>query len=482
MSEKIITRFAPSPTGNPHLGSLRNALYSWLVARQSGGKFLLRIEDTDRKRLKEESADQIIEMLKWTGLDWDEDVVYQSDRKGVYREYAEKLVETGKAYYCFCSPEDLQNMRKEQLEKGLKPGYDGRCARLTLDEVNKKIKDGLPKAIRFKMPDGGEIEGVDIIKGRVVFQAESQEDFIILKADGYPTYHLASVVDDHLFGVNYVLRSEEWLSSLPKHIKIYEALGWSLPRFAHLPLILAPDKSKLSKRHGAVSVFDFRNEGILPEALINFVLLLGWHPKKGDEQEIFSRDEMLEKFRLDDVQTSPAIFDREKLEWINGVYIRKLSLSKLADLSKPFFERAGIDIGDRDLEKIVSLEQQRIRKLTEIPEKVSFVFQLPEYESDLLVWKKSDKKNTKKALSDLYVWLESIPEEKWNKEYLEDNIKTKIEENGWGMGDVLWPMRVALTGMRHSPGPFECADVLGREETLRRIKQAGEKLSSEYDK
>ncbi len=414
MAEKIITRFAPSPTGNPHLGSLRNALYSWLVARQSGGKFLLRIEDTDRKRLKEESADQIIEMLRWTGLDWDDDVIYQSERKDVYREYAEKLVEEDRAYYCFCSPEDLEKMRKEQLEKGLKPGYDGRCRQLTSEEVKEKIDQGLPKAIRFKMPKDGTIEGVDIIKGRVVFQAESQEDFVILKADGYPTYHLASVVDDHLFGVNYILRSEEWLSSLPKHIKIYEALGWGLPRFAHLPLILAPDKSKLSKRHGAVSVFDFRDEGILPEALLNFVLLLGWHPKKGDEQEIFSKDEMLEKFKLEDVQTSPAIFDREKLEWINGVYIRKLSLDRLADLSKPFFEKQGIDIGDRNLEKIVSLEQERVRKLSEIPERVIFIFQFPEYEPDLLIWKKSDKENTKKALSDLYVWLESIPQEKWN--------------------------------------------------------------------
>ncbi len=474
-NEKVITRFAPSPTGNPHLGSLRNALYAWLVARKTGGKFLLRIEDTDRKRLKQESSEQILKMLEWVGIDWDDELVYQSDRKEIYKKYADTLLQDKKAYFCFCQEDRLEEMRKKQAEEGKQIGYDGKCLTLSEDEIKQNIDKGIPYAIRFKMPDE-DIVFEDVVKGEVRFKSGTQEDFVILKADGFPTYHFASVVDDYLQGINCVIRSDEWLSSVPKHISLYKALGWNQPKFAHLPLILAPDKSKLSKRHGSVSVFDFKNQGFLPQALINFVLLLGWHPKKGDEQEIFTIEEMIDKFSLTDVQLSPAIFDKDKLEWINSVYIKNSSLDYLADLTLPFFEEKNIDLSEFDLKKIIYLVQDRVRKLSDIPDEVEFLFNLPDYDGDMLIWKKSDKENTQKNIDFLLQWIEEIDENSWNRQYLEDFIKSKISDNGLGVGDVLWPMRVALTGMKNSPGPFECADALGKEKTIYRLELARKKL------
>ncbi len=471
MPKKIITRFPPSPTGFVHVGSLRTALYNYLFAQKNKGKFLLRIEDTDQERIIAGAVENLIGTLNQFGLHWDnKKPMIQSKRLDQYQKAAQKLAQDNKAYYCFCSKERLDGLRKIQQQKGLPPMYDGCCQNLPQEKTKAKLETKESHVIRFKMPKTGQTEFIDLIRGKVIFDNKLMDDPIILKSDGFPTYHLASVVDDHEMEISHVIRGEEWLSSTPKHVRIYQALGFEIPAFAHLPLLLNPDRSKLSKRQGDVAVEDFLKNGYLPEALLNFVLLLGWNP--GTNQEIFSLAEMIKSFSLEKVNKSGAVFDTQKLDWLNGYYIRGKSLPELAKLTRPYFAQAGIKTDLKYLEKVVATERERIKKLSEIVKATEFFFKPPEYDVKLLLWKKVGEKATVDNLKILTEKLEGIPEKKWHQKNLEKEIIDLIKEKKIGVGDMLWPMRVALTGRQASPGPYEVAEVLGKAESLNRVKKA----------
>jgi glutamyl-tRNA synthetase len=513
LNSKIRVRFAPSPTGDPHIGNIRSALFNWLFARHFNGEFILRIEDTDKNRAIEGSLEKILENLKWLGLNYDKNPYIQSERLDIYKKYVEKLLKEEKAYYCFCSSERLEKMRKEQTEKKQAPKYDRKCLSLTKEEIEKNLKEKIPYTVRLKIPEG-ETKFKDLIRGEVSFQNKEIDDQILLKSDGFPTYHLANVVDDHLMEISHVIRGEEWISSAPKHIILYKTFGWEPPKFAHLPIILGPDKSKLSKRHGAVSVLEYRGQGYLPDALINFMVLLGWNPKT--EQEIFSREELIKQFSLDKVQKSSAVFDIKKLDWINGQYIRKIDLDKLTEMCIPYLEKAGLietknspaqilparlAFGDSKtngqskkcggqefkieqtgeeidfdyLKKVIALEQERMKKISEIPELVGFVFtDKLNYKPELLKWKKMDYKAIYDSLTLSQEKIYKISEKTFFKENIEKSLREIIKNNQVKLntGELLWPLRAALTGLKFSPGPFEVAEVLGKEKCLERIKEA----------
>lgn len=487
------TRFAPSPTGFLHVGGLRTALYAYLVARKNQGKFLLRIEDTDQERTVVGGVENILKSLAWAGIVVDEGVVekdgkiiqvgdngpyIQSERLEIYKKYVDELVVKDFAYPCFCSAERLTELRDYQQKNKLPTGYDGCCQKLSKEEIAKKISTGEKYVIRMKMSEIGETKFVDEIRGEVVFKNELIDDQIILKSDGFPTYHLAVVVDDHLMEINYVIRGEEWLSSTPKHLQLYKYLGWEPPKFAHLPLILNPDKSKLSKRQGDVAVEDYRAKGYLPEALINFVAFLGWNP--GDERELFTLDELIEDFTVEKVGRAGAVFNLEKLNWYNKEYLKKKDNKELVILTKQFFMIAGVDLENKDdtwLVKAIALEKERATTLLELAENLRFVFTLPDYEGKILVWKKSDTTSAKKILNELKEFLEQIPESDWMKDKMAEKIGEWIKEKNLTNGEVLWPLRVALSGQENSPGPFEIAEVLGKEESLRRVEKGIKKLN-----
>jgi len=476
MNKQIVTRFAPSPTGDPHIGNVRTALYAWLFARQNEGEFLIRIEDTDQARSVEGSEEKILEMWKWLGFDYDQEIIRQSDRKAVYGEIANKLVEEGKAYRCFCTSEELDVMRKEQQARKEQPRYNGRCRNLSAEEVVIRKDNDDAFVIRLATPEDGETVVHDVIRGEVAFPNSNIDDLVLLKGDGFPTYHLAHVIDDQEQKVTHVIRAEEWLPSLPKHILIHKALEYELPIYAHLPMIFATDKSKLSKRHGAVSVFDFKDQGYLRGALINFMLLLGWHPKKGSEKEIFTREEMLEEFKLEDVQKSGAVFDYQKLDSMNSIYIRQTSIEDIVTE----VNRLGIKINIPDnikIEAVVNLEKERIKKLSELSEKLNPLLDGIDYDGEILVWKKSNKDTAFSRLGVMSDFLSGVSESEWRAEGLETKVKEKIEYEGLGVGDTLWPLRVSLSGQQNSPGPFEIMEVFGKEESLRRIKVGLEKIS-----
>jgi len=486
----IRTRFAPSPTGYLHVGSLRTALFSYLLAKQKGGKFLLRIEDTDRERFVADGTQNILKSLYWAGLAPDEgallgkdDVVtqkgkhgpyIQSERLDIYKKYAEELLAAGHAYYCFCTSGRLEQLRETQQKNKRPTGYDGACAALDPSAAKKRTEAGEKHVIRLKMPKDGETRARDLIRGEVVFKNELQDDFIMLKSDGYPTYHLASVVDDNAMEITHVIRGEEWLSSLPKHIQLYQAFGWGVPQFAHLSLLLNPDKSKLSKRQGDVSVSDYQQKGYLPEAMINFVAFLGWNP--GTEKEFYSLDELVKDFSLEKVSKAGAVFNLEKLDWYNKEYLKKLSLAELAKRALPWFGQTDWFENAKWLESVLALERERVTMLSELPEAVKFVFELPEYEVKLLVWRKGTMEETKKILPELKDYLTGL--KKWDKASLEAKIGEWIAKNGFSTGGVLWPLRVALSGQQNSPGPYEIAEVLGKEESLKRVEGAIAKLKA----
>jgi glutamyl-tRNA synthetase len=343
----VRVRYAPSPTGMPHVGNIRTALFNWVFARHHGGKFIVRIEDTDRARFVEGSEQAILHSLRWLGLDWDEGPevggphapYYQSQRLEIYQRIAHQLVEEGKAYKCFCTPEELEQMRAQQRAQGAAATmYDRRCRKLTPAEVKAREDAGLPYVIRFKMPLEGTAEYDDLIHGRTVFQNKLTDDFVMLKSDGFPTYHLANVVDDHLMEVTHVMRGDEWVSSMPRHLNLYRALGWEPPQFAHLPLLLGPDRQKLSKRHGAVEFTDFIRQGYLPEAMFNFLAICGWNP--GDDREILSREEIIQLFSIERISDNPFVFDHDKLLWMNGYYLRHLPKERLVELCLPYLQEA----------------------------------------------------------------------------------------------------------------------------------------------
>lgn len=470
-AKPIITRFPPSPTGFLHVGGLRTALYNYLVARQHKGKFFLRIEDTDQARIVPGAVEQLLTILDRFGLKRsNRRPMIQSQRLKIYRHHAQDLIDRQLGYYCFCSAERLEELKGKQRAHGLPPMYDGFCRNLNAETIQQRLAAHEPHVIRFAMPRTGQTTIPDLVRGGVVFNNAILDDQIIIKTDGYPTYHLASVVDDHALGVTHVIRGEEWLSSTPKHIILYQAFEWTPPQFAHLPLLLNPDKTKLSKRQGDVAVEDYVAKGYLPEALLNFVLLLGWNP--GTDQEIFSLAEMVNAFSLSTVNKSGAVFDTKKLDWLNSHYIRALAIPALAKLCRPYFEQAGIRANQKMVEKVVATEQQRIKTLAEIVDATRFFFEQPHYDPQLLAWKGMSSEDAKINLKNLSNELEKITGKKWTAAYIEETIKKFIETNTLKVGEMLWPMRVALCGRQNSPGPFEIADALGKPETLKRIDYA----------
>lgn len=490
MAIKNRVRFAPSPTGYLHIGGLRTALYNYLYAKKYKGVFYLRIEDTDQKRIVKGATQNLIKSLEWAGVKHDEGIFVddkgkilekgefrpyiQSKRIKLYQKYAHELVKNGKAYYCFCSPERLDKLRKKQTEAKIAPAYDKYCLReVTCGIAEERVKKGEKFVIRFDIPETGETEFEDAVRGKIKFAHKNLDDFIILKSDGFPTYHLAHVVDDHLMQTSLVLRAEEWLSSTPKHILLYEALDWQPPQYGHLCVILNKGtKRKLSKRDGDVSVEDFIKKGYLPEAVVNFIALLGWNPKT--EQELFTLRELEREFDVKKLNKSGAIFDREKLDWMNGVYIRKRSSAELVKLCLPYLHKYKGKIKNEYLEKIISVEKERMKKLEDIKNNIDFYFGKPSYDSKLIFWKNMSNKELNHSLQAALETISKISESKWKIE----NIKKVLMEiaDPKNRGELLWPMRVALTGKEKSPSPFEIAWVLGKAETLERIERALTKI------
>ena len=474
-----VTRFAPSPTGYMHIGNLRTALYSYLISKHSEGTFILRIEDTDRERLVEGATDIIKSTLKITGLNWDEgpDVggdhgpYVQSDRKPIYMEYAKKLIDLGAAYYCFCTKERLEKLHEEDATGG----YDRHCRNLSQEEIEKNLADGVPFVIRQKMPTEGVTSYTDSVFGEISMNNSELQDQILIKADGYPTYNFAHVIDDYLMKVTHVVRGSEYLTSTPKYVLLYDAYGWERPTYVHLPLLMGKNAdgsvSKLSKRHGAVSFQDLLDDGYLPEAIINYIALLGWCPKQS-ETEFFTLDELKEVFTIDGVSKSPAVFDFEKLLWFNGEYIHKLSEEKFEELVTPFITtEIGANI---NVKKMLNLLRTRISKLSEINEKMSFFLNLPEYEKELFLNKKnkiSEFDTVKLVLSNAREILAGV--ESFDNDTLFAALAPLTEALGLKTGTIMWCVRIAVSGMTATPGgATEIMEVIGKEESLARIDSA----------
>ena len=463
---EVRTRFAPSPTGYLHIGGARTALFNWLFARHHGGRFILRIEDTDPLRSRREYLEDILESLRWLGLEWDEGPYLQSQRMEIYREHAFRLLKEGKAYRCYCTPEELEEMRKRALAEGRKPKYDGRC-RFRTDQPK-----GVPYAVRFKAPLSGVTVVDDLVKGRVAFQNEELDDLIILRSDGTPTYNFVVVVDDALMGISHVIRGDDHLNNTPRQILLYEALGYPVPKFAHLPLILGTDRTRLSKRHGATAVSSYREMGYLPQAMVNYLVRLGW--SYGD-QEIFSLDELVEKFSLEGVGKSPGVFNPEKLLWLNAHYIRETAPEEIARMVLPFLRERGIEAEvDERLVMAVKTLQPRSQTLVEMAEGMLFYFREPEgYE------RKGDERFlVPQALPFLEAFLDRLPQVPFEEGELEGLFRGMIEEFGLKASQAAQAIRVALTGKTVSPGLFEVMTVLGREECSRRLKRAIEHIKA----
>jgi nondiscriminating glutamyl-tRNA synthetase len=489
---KIKTRFAPSPTGMLHVGGLRTALFGYLFAKKHGGTFMLRIEDTDRERFVEGGVENMISSLQWAGVTIEEgvsmnetgDVIQkgnlgpyiQSERLPIYQKYITELLDKGHVYHCFCTKERLTLLRETQEKNKLPTGYDGTCRDLSRTEVDARIASGEKFVIRMKMPNEGVTVLEDLVRGRVEFKNALVDDQVLIKADGFPTYHFALIVDDHTMEVTHVTRSEEWLSSTPKHIQLYKMFGWEAPQFAHLSLLVNEKKQKLSKRHGDVSVQDFKEKGYLPEALINFIAFLGWNP--GDEREIFSLAELEQEFDFDKLSKAAAVFNVEKLNWYNKQYMMAMDSRELAKRVAPFLQNQGLiqslpesEKELEDLAQIIDLEKGRATTLRDFPDALGFVFADElSYDAQLLVWKKSTREDCHTKLSLLATFLDSKEGSTWTKEVLETQTMAWIAEQGFGVGDVLWPMRTALSGQKNSPGPFEIAAVLGKTRTLERLR------------
>lgn len=476
MNKTVRTRFAPSPTGLQHIGGFRTALYAFLVAKHAQGQFLLRIEDTDQARYSPEGLKSIFDGLDWLGLERDEDPIKggphapytQSERKELYAAGAKQLMDAGHAYRCFCTAERLELMRTQQQAAKLAPKYDRLCLQLSAEEVDRRILAGELNVIRMRVPDEGVVTCEDIIRGKIEFAVKDLDDIVLMKSDGMPTYHLAMAVDDHEMEITHVIRGEEWLSSLPKHILLYQFFGWEAPQFAHLSLLLNPGGGKLSKRQGAVSLYSFIEAGYLKEAIVNFMVLLGWNPKS--EREFFNLKELIAEFDLKNVNKAGAVFEVEKLDWFNGQYIRKLSPEALLDACRPWLPK---DQSDETLKRIVTVEQSRLVKLSDIGTSLD-VWLKPKvtYDAQMLVWKKMTPAMVVERLSWAAGRLEGIREVDWTLEKIETELKNQIVKDGLATGEVLWPLRVALSGQEKSPSPFELAWVLGKNTSLSRIQDA----------
>ena len=474
MTKPVRVRYAPSPTGYPHVGNIRTALFNWLFARHEGGKFIVRIEDTDVARTVEGAVDTILDSLRWLGMDWDEGPYYQSQRLKLYHEAAQRLISQGDAYHCYCSPQRLEEMRTEQQRRKQPPGYDRRCRDLSDKEGAQKKAEGITPVVRFRTPLEGNTEFSDVIWGEVAFEHSTIDDFVLLKSDGYPTYHLANIVDDHDMEISHVLRAEEWLSSTPRHLLMYRALGFEPPRFAHLPMILGPDRAKLSKRHGAVSITDYRDQGYLPEAMVNFLALLGW--SLDDKTEIFSRQELIKNFSLERVSRTAAVFNGDKLNWMNGVYIRSLTADGFYQAAEPYLmrdEAAGkAAIANEGYARdILPLVQERAKTLAEIAELTEFFFvEELDYDPALLIGKKMTQESSLQALEISRQRLEKLAA--FDTESLEGVLRPLAEELGLKAGQLFGALRVAVTGRTAAPPLFQTMAVLGKERCLKRIATA----------
>lgn len=482
MGMEVRTRFAPSPTGYMHIGNLRTALYEYLIAKSQNGKFILRIEDTDQKRLVEGSVDVIYNSLKLAGLGHDEgpDIggnygpYVQSERRPLYIEYAKKLVELGGAYYCFCTPERLGQMKEKAEAAGQAFKYDRCCLNLSKEEIDKKLASGEPCVIRQKMPDSGTTSFNDVVYGTMTVDNKELEDQILIKSDGLPTYNYANVIDDYQMKITHVVRGNEYLSSTPKYNLLYEAFGWDIPTYIHLPPVMKNATQKMSKRSGDPSFEDLISMGYLVEAVVNYIALLGWSP--GTNQEVFSLEELKLAFSIDGLSKSPAIFDINKLNWLNGEYIRKMPLDEFHEKARPYYEGV-INNKNIDLKKVSKLLQVRTEILSSIPSTIDFIDKLPDYDNALYVHKKmkTTEENSLESLKAALPVLEGIGD--WNEQVIHDSLMELIQQMGIKNGQMLWPIRTAVTGKEVSPGgAMEVADILGKEETIRRIRVGIEKL------
>ncbi len=481
---EVRTRFAPSPTGYMHIGNLRTALYTYLIAKKSGGKFILRIEDTDQERYVEGAVDIIYRTLRTVGLNWDEgpDVggpvgpYIQSERMGIFKKYAEELVEKGEAYYCFCDKDRLTELKAVQEASGVNPMYDRHCRNLSKEEIAEKLAAGVPYVIRQKIPETGTTTFHDELYGDITVDNSTLDDQILLKTDGMPTYNFANVVDDHLMGITHVVRGNEYLASSPKYNLLYKAFGWEVPTYIHVEHIMKDKQNKLSKRNGDASFEDLMTKGYLCEAVINYIALLGWAPK--GEREIFTLEELIEEFDISGLSKSPAIFDPLKLRAINGEYIRKLTPEKFYEYAEPFIKQV-VTRPDVDLAKIAALLQNRTEVFSEIPEQVDFIDAMPDYELSLYDNKKM-KTNADTALDALekaLPVLEAIDEANWNFETIHDKLFELIASMEVKNGYILWPVRVAISGKQFTPGgAFEIAEIIGKADTIARMKRSLEKL------
>jgi len=483
----IKTRFAPSPTGYLHVGGLRTALYCYLFAKKNKGKYLLRIEDTDQERYVEGAEENLIKTLEWVGLHHDEGPFRQSERTEIYKEHVQKLIDSGRAYRCFCTRDRLDEMRKAQMERKQATMYDRKCADLPESEVKAKMDAGEPFVIRQKMPYEL-IKFKDLVRGNVQFDGKTVDDSVLMKSDGFPTYHLANVVDDHLMEMTHVIRGEEWLPSTPKHIALYNAFGWNVPEFAHLPLLLNPDKTKLSKRQGDVAVEDYVKKGYSKEAITNFVALLGWNPGGGDEKEIFTLKELEEAFSIEKVHKAGAVFNIEKLDWFNWRWEKENFTKETQNMSpeekaEKLLEKCEEYLSDdqkKDKEKLLKalliVEEKILKNPKETSDNIDFYFNLPDYNKELLTHEKM-KVDFSQALLSLEKSQEDLQNlDDWTEESLKQTLLETVQKLGAKNGQVLWPLRAALTGVQFSPGVFESAWILEKEETLARIDTAINKL------
>jgi len=499
----VRVRYAPSPTGPLHLGGARTALFNFLFAKKYQGTFILRIEDTDPLRSKKEWEQNIFESLRWLGIYWDEGPLpdgqevgnfgpyRQSERKEIYKKYIKELYSKGYLYWCYCTKEELEALKREQISRGEPPHYNNRCRTLTIEERLKFEREGRGKVLRFKVPSKI-VSFDDLIRGKISVDTSFWGDFVVAKDFETPLYNLACVIDDATMQITHVIRGEDHIPNTPKQILLQKALGFPHPKFAHLPLILGPDRSKLSKRHGAVSVLEYKKLGYLPEAVLNFIALLGWHPSS--DKEIFSLEELFSEFSLERVQKSGAVFNVNKLNWFNAFYLRKKNQEELYLMALPYFIEAGFIVKSSDgnlfiketgekitpiwIQKIIEIFRERIQTLAELPQISDFFFKRDlEYEAKLLLWKNTPIKDTISNLKKMLKILSKIQEGEWRAEKIKEAILKNIPETK--RGDFLWPLRVALSGKSASPPPFEIAEILGKSKTLLRIEDAISKLKRE---
>ncbi|MCS7230308.1 MAG: glutamate--tRNA ligase [Candidatus Kryptonium sp.] len=473
---KTKTRFAPSPTGHLHIGGARTAIFNWLYSRKNNGEFYLRIEDTDKERSSEEMVQSIIDGLNWLGINWDGDIYFQSQHINDHISACYELVKKGHAYFCYCTEEELEMKRKQAEENKIPYKYDRKCLYLSQEEKNKFEKEGRSRTIRFKVPDG-ETVFFDVVHGEIRFKNSEIDDFIILRSDNTPVYNMAVVVDDHKMGITHVIRGDDHISNTPKQILIYQALGWDIPVFAHVPLILGPDRKRLSKRHGATAVIEYRERGFLPEAMFNYLCLLGWSP--GDNREIMTIEEIIEAFDITKIQKKSAIFDQAKLEWMNSEYIRRKENTEILKLLKPIVKKYGYEVeNDLYLLKVISLMKDRVKVLDDFVTFGKYFFEDPDdYDPEGV--KKYWSENTAELLTEFTEIIRKIDD--FNASEIERELRSFALEKGIKASDLIHPIRLAITGMRISPGLFELMETLGKETSIKRINVAVNKIPSHFD-